>query len=193
MIRRHPNRGLAALAAASALALAAPAPAAEYDVDPGHSFVSFRIDHIGISTMHGRFNTLSGTLRWDENDPAGASIVIDIDPASVDTNHAERDKRLRGDAFLDVGKYPTAGFRSTGYQGDAGGGKLTGELTVHGVTRPVTIDVERKGEGPDPWGGYRVGFVGTTSIRRADFGMGFDLGPAGETMSFELIIEGIRR
>ena len=187
------KRLLVPAVATSALGLTTPAIAADYEIDAGHTFVTFEIAHLGISTLHGRFNDLSGGFTWDKDDPASASIQIAIDPASVDTNHAERDKHLRSDDFLHVEEYPEAGFRSTGYEGDADGGKLTGELTLHGVTKPVTIDIQRLGEGPDPWGGYRAGFVGTASIKRADFDMDYDLGPAAETMTFELTVEGVRK
>ena len=178
---------------ATGLVAFSPVHAADYKIDPGHTFVTFDITHLGISTMHGRFNTTEGSFSWDKDNPGAASIQISIDPASVDTNHAERDKHLRSADFLDVEVHKTAGFTSTGYQGDMNGGKLMGELTLHGVTKPITIDIKRLGEGPDPWGGYRAGFVGTATIKRADFGMDYDLGPAAASMSFALTVEGIRQ
>ena len=187
------KRLFATTAATAAIGLSAPAIAAEYEIDPGHTFVTFEITHLGISTMHGRFNDLSGSFTWDKDDPSSASIDIAIDPASIDTNHAERDKHLRSEDFLSVEEFPEAGFKSTGYEGDMDGGTLTDELTLHGVTKPVSIEMKRLGEGPDPWGGYRAGFVGTTSIKRADFGMEYNLGPEAETMTFELTVEGVRQ
>lgn len=193
MTRNVRDHLFATAIAVAAVGLAAPAQAADYTIDPAHTFVSFNITHLGMSTLRGRFNTVSGKLVWDEGNPSASSIVIDIDPASVDSNHAERDKHVRSEDFLDVQTHKSAGFKSTGYQGNASGGKLMGELTLHGVTKPVTIEVRRLGEGPDPWGGYRVGFVGSTMIKRADFGMDYNLGPAAETMAFELTVEGIRQ
>lgn len=170
------------------------ATAAEYEVDIKgmHAFIQFRIIHLGYSVMVGRFNDFGGNFSWDKNKPGISSINVDIKTASVDTNHAERDKHLRGDDFLNVEKFPTATFKSTKYDGDASGGKMDGMLTLHGVTKAITLDVKAIGEGDDPWGGYRAGFEATTSIRRADFGMNYNLGPASETMSFELFIEGVR-
>lgn len=193
MTRNVRDHLFATAIAVAAVGLAAPAQAADYTIDPAHTFVSFNITHLGMSTLRGRFNTVSGKLVWDEGNPSASSIVIDIDPASVDSNHAERDKHVRSADFLDVQTHKSAGFKSTGYEGNASGGKLMGELTLHGVTKPVTIEVRRLGEGPDPWGGYRVGFVGSTMIKRADFGMDYNLGPAAETMAFELTVEGIRQ
>ena len=89
---------------------------------------------------------------------------MSIDPASVDTNHAERDKHLRNPDFLDVEKYPDAGFESTKYTGDAESGTLEGMLTLHGVTKPISIELRKLGEGKDPWGGYRAGFIGTVTL-----------------------------
>ena len=120
-------------------------------------------------------------------------INITIDTGSIDSNHAERDKHLRSAEFLDTSKFPRATFKSMGYKGDASGGVLTGELSFHGVTKTIAFPVKKVGEGDDPWGGYRAGFEATTQIRRSDFGMDYDLGPASETMDFDLYIEGVRK
>ncbi|MCG3201537.1 MAG: Protein YceI [Gammaproteobacteria bacterium] len=187
-------KGLLAAAAAAGTAFSTMAAnAAEYTIDPSHTFVQFRISHLGFSTMVGRFNKLEGEFSWDKAKPEDSAIHITIDTASVDTNWAERDKHLRGEEFLAVREYPQASFKSTRYTGDATGGKLEGELTLHGVTKPVTIDVEAVGEGADPWGGYRAGFDGTTTINRLDFGITKDLGPTAETMQFDLHIEGVQK
>ena len=179
--------------AACSLALAAPVNAAQYDVDLSHAFIQFRILHLGYSVLNGRFNQFGGTFEWDKDNPSTASIEVTIETNSIDSNWAERDKHLRGADFLDVEKNPKASFKSTKYTGDANGGKLEGVLTLHGVSKPVVLDVKAIGEGPDPWGGYRAGFQATTSIKRADFGMTYNLGPSAETMSFDLFIEGIRK
>ena len=168
-------------------------PAADYAIDPAHSFVEFRIKHLGYSWLYGRFNRFSGHFSYDADSPQASAISVSIDTASVDTNHAERDKHLRGSDFLDVAKYPEATFESTEYTGDAQSGTLEGMLTLHGVTRPISIRLEKLGEGNDPWGGYRAGFAGTTTLNRRDFGISYNLGPASESMELELGIEGIRK
>jgi len=169
--------------------------AAEYGVDIKgmHAFIQFRIVHLGYSVLAGRFNDFDGDFTWDKTNPGASSINIEIKTKSLDSNHAERDKHLRNEDFLDVDKYPTATFKSTKYHGDASGGKMDGMLTLHGVTKAITLDVKVIGEGDDPWGGYRAGFEATTSIRRADFGMDYNLGPAAESMDFDLFIEGVRK
>jgi polyisoprenoid-binding protein YceI len=173
-----------------------PLNAEEYMIDKkgAHAFIQFRIKHLGYSWLYGRFNDFSGQFSYDEKNPGAASVSVDIKPASVDSNHAERDKHLRGEEFLFVDKYPTAKFVSTSYQ-DQGGGKgiLKGDLTLRGVTKPIVIDVQHIGHGNDPWGGYRRGFLGTTEIVLADFAIPFDLGPASKTVQLELSIEGIRQ
>lgn len=167
--------------------------AAGYKIDPAHTFVQFEISHLGFSTMVGRFNEMEGTFNWDRNNPEDSSIDITIETASVDTNWAERDKHLREEDFLHVKQFPTATFKSTKYTGNAESGTLEGMLTLHGVTRPITLQVEAVGEGDDPWGGYRAGFDATTTLRRSDFGINYDLGPKAETMEFKLHVEGIRK
>jgi polyisoprenoid-binding protein YceI len=159
-----------------------------------HAFIQFRIKHLGYSWLYGRFNKFSGNFSYDEKNPSAAKVKVDIDPASIDSNHAERDKHLRGEEFLHVEKFPKAGFVSTSYEEKADGtAVLKGDLTLRGVTKPVTIQVEKIGHGPDPWGGYRRGFYGTTQIALADFGIPFDLGPASRNVELELSVEGIRQ
>ena len=187
----HLALGLAALAALSLIG--ARAIAAEYGIDPSHSFVQFRIQHLGYSWLYGRFNKISGEFSHDPSNPGANRINVEIDTASIDSNHAERDKHLREKDFLDVKKYPTASFQSIRYQGGAEKGTLHGELALHGVRLPISIEVKKLGEGKDPWGGYRAGFIGTTTLRLSDFGITYNLGPASKTMELELGIEGIRK
>jgi polyisoprenoid-binding protein YceI len=184
---------LALITAVSLGAVAQTLSAAEYNVDPAHSFVQFRIKHLGYSTLVGRFNDVSGEFTHDPADPEASTITVEIDAASVDTNHAERDKDLRSENFLDVEKFPKVSFVTTKYTGDDQSGTLEGTLTLHGVTKPVSLDVKKIGEGDDPWGGYRAGFEGTTSLTRKDFDMGYNLGPASESLELELFVEGIRK
>ena len=167
--------------------------AAEYEIDPTHSFVSFKIKHLGYSWMIGMFNDISGEFTYDADNPSASKITVNVDMASVDTNHAERDKHLRSDDFLDVGKNAKASFKSTKYTGDADGGTIEGELTVGDVTQPVAFEVKKIGEGKDPWGGYRAGFEGSYVMTRKDFGVEYNLGPTSEEMELGLFIEGIRK
>ncbi|MEW6765506.1 MAG: YceI family protein [Pseudomonadota bacterium] len=184
---------------AASLALAAVPARAELehyviDTKNAHAFIQFKISHLGYSWVIGRFNTFAGGFSYDPRNPAASKVDVSIDTASIDSNHAERDKHLRSDDFLDVGKYPKASFVSTGYSEGAGGqGQLKGELTLHGVTRPVVIETRMIGHGKDPWGGYRRGFEGTTTLKLKDYGIKKDLGPASQEVELFLSIEGVRQ
>lgn len=185
-----------AVLAFSMLALSTVASAEEYDIDNkgAHASIQFKIKHLGYSWLVGRFNTFDGSFTYDEKNPSASKIEVNIDPASVDSNHAERDKHLRSEDFFYVSKYPTAKFVSTAFK-DKGNGKATleGNLTLRGVTKPVSIEVEQIGTGKDPWGGYRRGFSGSTMLTLKDFGIPKDLGPASREVELFLSIEGIRR
>lgn len=172
------------------------AQAADYAIDTQgqHAFINFKISHLGFSWLYGRFNDFEGTFSWDADAPEASRISVNIDPASVDSDHAERDKHLRSGDFLDVDAYPEASFVSTGVEAlDNGRLAVTGDLTLHGVTKEVVIDAAVVGEGDDPWGNYRAGFEGTTKIRLADFGINAQLGPKSEEVLLTLSVEGIRQ
>lgn len=164
------------------------------DTKGAHAFIQFKIKHLGYSWLLGRFNKFEGEFSYDEKKPAASKISIDIDPASIDSNHAERDKHLRGNDFLDVSKYPKASFVSTSYKEKGKGkGVLTGNFTLHGITKNIKIDVMHIGHGKDPWGGYRRGFEGKTSFKLADYGIKYNLGPASKEVELFLSVEGIRK
>jgi polyisoprenoid-binding protein YceI len=163
-----------ALLTLAALALAAPAFAqSTWQIDPAHSTVGFSIRHMTVSNVRGVFRKVTGTVRADDADPTRSVVEATIDTASIDTGEPKRDEHLRTADFLDVARYPTMTFRSTRIE-KAGEGrwKMTGELTLHGVTKPVTLDVE--GPTPSvkgPRGETRAGASATTKIDRRDFGM----------------------
>jgi polyisoprenoid-binding protein YceI len=147
-------------------------PLGTWNIDPSHSAVAFSVRHMVVSKTRGRFTKWSGQLRFDAEDPEISSVEVTIDPASIDTADAQRDAHLRSADFLDVEKFPTASFRSTNVEEvDSGRYRVTGDLSVHGVTKSVTLDVTYEGSGKDPWGGERAGFSGSTSIDRKDFGL----------------------
>ena len=166
----------------------------EIDTKGAHAFIQFRVQHLGYSWLYGRFNEFSGNFSYDEAAPEKAAVEVTLKTSSVDSNHAERDKHLRSEDFLDVKKFPEAKFTSTSYTpGKDGKGVLKGNLTLHGVTKAVEIEVEHIGAGTDPWGGYRRGFQGSTKFAMADFGIVKDLGPKSKDVEMILSIEGIRK
>ncbi len=190
-------RTLTAVAAVIALALgSAAAQAADYVIDKKgmHASVQFRVKHLGYSWLRGRFNDFSGTFKYDANRPDASSVEVTIDISSLDSNHGSRDRHLKGSDFFDARRYPEARFVSTSYRSlGADRGRLRGNLTLRGLTRPVTIAVTRVGEGKDPWGGYRAGFEGRTEINILDFNFPDTLGPPSRAAEIILDIEGVRR
>ncbi len=172
------------------------AQAADYVIDTkgSHAFIQFRIQHLGYSWLYGRFNDFEGHFSFDEANPEKSSVRVDIKTASVDSNHAERDKHLRSDDFLDVEKFPAAKFASTRVE-PKGDGKATvyGKLSLKDVTRDIVLDVYKVGEGEDPWGGYRAGFQGSTTFKLKDFNIMKDLGPLSQEVEMILSIEGVRQ
>ena len=168
----------------------------QIDTKGMHAFVTFKIQHLGFSWLQGRFNRFSGDFDFDAGNPANNRVSIEIDMASLDSNHAERDKHLRSERFFDVKAFPTARFVSTGWE-DHGDGKATllGRFTLRGVTRDIKIDVQQIGAGKDPWGGFRRGFEGRTTLHLSDYRMkeAHILGPAAENVEIWLSIEGVRQ
>lgn len=172
------KRFLPVAAAAAALALAATSAAAAdvWKIDPVHSSAEFAVTHFMISTVRGRFGTMSGTVTYDGHDVASIRVEATIDVASIATGNDGRDKDLRSDHFFDVAKYPTITFKSTKVvSGRSGSFQLVGNLTMHGVTREVTLDVK----GPSPVikgmrGESRVAATATTTIDRRNFGMKYN-------------------
>lgn len=165
-----------------------------FDAEGRHQFIHFKISHLGYSWLYGRFNEFDGNFSYDAENPENSKVSVTVQTNSIDSNHAERDKHLRSEDFLEVGKYPTATFESTRVEptGDDTA-QVHGNLTLHGVTRDIAIDMKQIGYGEDPWGGYRMGFEGTTTITLADYGIDYDLGPASETLELILSIEGVKQ
>ncbi len=154
--------------------LALPALAAEYEIDKAHSAVSFKIKHLTISSVKGTFDDFGGTFTFDPANPASASVEAVIQAASISTGDTKRDDHLRAPDFFDVAKYPTITFKSTGLtMSSANEGTLKGDLTMHGVTKPVTLAVVFNGAIKDPWGNDKIGFSATGKLDRTEFGLSY--------------------
>jgi len=166
-------RAISAAALVTVLSMPWTAATSSWQIDPNHSAAQFAVRHLAISTVRGAFTKVSGTVQLDDKDITKSSVDVTIDTASVDTRVEARDKDLRSDHFFDVEKYPTITFKSTKVeQVEAGKLKVTGDLTIHGVTKQAVLDVE----GPtapvkDPWGNQRAAVNATTKINRQEFGM----------------------
>ena len=175
--------------------LAGPARAADYanDKEGQHAFINFKISHLGYSWLYGTFKDFDGSFSFDAKAPEASKVNVSINTASIDSNHAERDKHLRSGDFLNVEKNPTATFASTSVKSTGEGtADITGNLTLNGVTKPVVIKAKFLGEGSDPWGGYRAGFEGSTTLKLKDFDIQKDLGPASQEVELILSVEGVR-
>ena len=158
---------------AAVLSLPASAATSTWQIDPAHSEALFSIRHLAISTVRGGFSKIKGTVSFDDKDPSKSVVDVTIDVTTVDTREPKRDDDLRSDKFFDTTKYPTMSFKSTKVeQVSPGKLKVTGDLTLHGVSKEVVLDVE----GPsaaikDPWGNQRAAATATTKINRQDFGV----------------------
>ena len=167
------KRIIAAVATIFALALPAVAPAATWTIDPDHSNVGFKVRHLMVSNVRGNFEKHVGTVEINDRDITKSTVSVTVDTASLNTNVAKRDAHLRSPDFFDVVKYPTMTFVSKKVvRAGQDRLKITGDLTLHGVTREVVLDVEGPSqESKDPWGNIRRGASASTTVNRKDFGL----------------------
>jgi polyisoprenoid-binding protein YceI len=142
-----------------------------WKLDPAHTLVEFSAKHLMITTVRGRIAEVEGTIYTDESNPENSSVEATLKGASIDTRNEQRDQHLRSADFLNADEFPKITFRSKRIDGDAKRFKLTGDLTIRGTTRELTLDVEYGGRTRDPWGGERVGFSATGKLDRRDFGL----------------------
>lgn len=184
-----------------AVAIASVAVAGEtYAIDGGHSRIGFSVRHMGVSSVHGEFTEFKADFKVDETDLAQSSIVLEIDAASIDTNDGDRDDHLRSADFLDVEKHPQITFKSTAIDRTGEGAfEATGDLTIHGVTKQVTLPLEVGGPIKDPWGNSRMGIEGSVTIDRQDYDVNFskvmDNGGllVGNDVKIDISLEAVRK
>ncbi|MEM7307244.1 MAG: YceI family protein [Planctomycetota bacterium] len=150
-------------------AATAPAEAHTYAIDAGHSAVIFRVKHFGVGYTYGRFNELGGSVTFDERNPAASSVEIEVKANSIDSNSEGRDDHLRGPDFLSSKEFPLITFKSSKVEKKGDGYAVTGDLSLHGVSKTITVDAEHVGTGPDPWGNERVGFELKFDIEPKDY------------------------
>jgi polyisoprenoid-binding protein YceI len=161
-----------------------------WQLDPIHSHVAFAIKHLAISTARGTFDVIRGKIEFDEAHPENASIEAEADVASINTRDKNRDAHLLGAEFFDVEKYPLISFKSTKVERAGDDYKVTGDLTLHGVTRPVVFDVEYGGTVKDPWGLTRLGVNGRAKISRKAWGMNYGIeAMLGDEVKIEFELE----
>ncbi len=194
------KRGMAALALVATMILGTGVVlAADYEVDAAHSAVGFQVKHLTISKVNGSFGEVAGTFVFTEGEPDSWQAEATIQLASVDTGNQKRDDHLRGEDFFNVAEFPVMTFKSTSVKMDNDSeGTMTGDLTMHGVTHPVTLDLEYNGSVKDPWGSERAGFSLTGKLNRKDWGLTYNAAlesgglVIGETVKISLDVEGIK-
>jgi polyisoprenoid-binding protein YceI len=170
-----------------------------WDIDVGHSAIHFWVRHMVISKVHGRFAKWSGAIALDAQDLTRSSVEVRIDAASIDTQVADRDTHLKSPDFLDVARYPELTFRSKRIEKAAGGYRVTGDLTLHGVTKEVTLEAEFAGTGKDPWGNERAGFSAKAALDRREFGLTWNAAVeaggvlVGEKVEIAIELEAIKK
>lgn len=187
---------LAAILAALAAVTCVPSSRAaeSYSVDPVHSSVSFGISHAGISDIHGRFNDFSGTFVIEANDPSKSSFSLDIKVESVDTNNAKRDEHLRAPDYFNAKQFPLLSFKSTKVKATDAGYEVTGDLTLHGVTKPVTLNLKGGHKVVEfPKGTPRIGVTSAVTIKRSDFGMTTEIGALGDDVHIIVGLEAAKK
>ncbi len=162
----------------------------QIDVKGAHAFVQFRVKHLGYSWLYGHFDRFDGEFVYDPKDDSKNTVSVTVDVTSLDSNHAERDKHLRAKKYLNTEKYSEASFVSTKYETvSKEKATLSGKLTLLGVTKEITLDVDVIGGGDDPWGGYRQGFEGKATIKASDFGMKANVGEVELIWSVEGVLK----
>ena len=182
------------VAAADAYKAQTDSAAGTYQIDPAHSMAHFTVGHLGVSELEGRFDTISGSFSLDSANSEQARVSVQIPIDSLDTNLAQRNKDLLGPDYFNAKQFPAMSFTGTKLQWRGkNNGQLSGNLTLHGVTKPVTFNLRHIGAGPDPWGGYRSGYVATAIISRSDFGMNYMLNGISDAIQVQLNIEGKRQ
>lgn len=169
-------------------------PSGIFKIDPVHSFARFWIGHLGVSEFPGRFDKVSGRFNVNAAHPSQVQVSVQVPVESLDTNFAQRNKDLLGPDFFNAKQFPIMSFKGTKLRWlGKNNGRLSGNLTLHGVTRPVIFNLRHIGAGPDPWGGYRSGYVATATIRRSNFGMTYMLSDISDAVHVQLNIEGKRQ
>src|SRR6202166_712559 len=181
-----------ALALVSAFVLSANA-ADTFKIDPVHSFVLFSVQHLRVANTYGRFNDISGVVVFDKENPSKSSVDLSVLVESLDTHNSIRDKSLKSPDFFDAKQFPTMTFKSTKVEGSGDTLKVSGDLTIHGVTKPMTVDFKKGGEGKGVFGEMRGGGETRFMIKRSDFGMNFQQGAIGDEVTIILSVEGIKK
>jgi polyisoprenoid-binding protein YceI len=164
-----------------------------FKIDPVHSSVIFSVKHFGVTDFYGDFKEATGTVVFDTADPSKSSVDVSISTESLDTRNEKRDQHLKSPDFFNAKQFPALSFKSTKIEGSGDTYKVTGDLTIHGVTKPVTVDFKRGADGKGGKGEVRGGGETRFTIKRSDYGMAFMQGPVGDDVNIVLSLEGVKQ
>jgi polyisoprenoid-binding protein YceI len=164
-----------------------------YKVDPVHSSVVFSTKHFGVTDFYGRFNEVTGTVTFDAADPTKSSVELSVPAESIDTHNDKRNQHLKSPDFFNAKQFPALTFKSTKIEGSGNTYKVTGDLTIHGVTKPISIDFKRGPDGKGGQGETRGGGQTQFAIKRSDYDMKFMTGPVGDDVNIILSLEGVKQ
>ena len=179
---------LAALLLAPAFSIAAE----NYKIDPVHGTVIYRVSHLGIGNAYGRFNDPTGMIVYDKDNPSNSTFTFEVQTAKVDTANDKRDQHLQSPDFFDAKQFPTITFKSTKVEGSGDDFKITGDLTLHGVTKSITINMKKTGEAQTQMG-YRTAWEATHDLKRSEYGMTGLQGPVGDDVHLVISFEAIKQ
>ena len=164
-----------------------------YKIDPVHSSVLFSIKHLGVTDFYGMFNEINGSVSFDSADPSKSSVELTVPVASLDSRNEKRDQHLKSPDFFNAEQFPTLTFKSSKVEGSGDNYRVTGDFTVHGVTKPITIEFKRGPEGKGQRGEVRGGGETRFTIKRSDYGMTFMQGGLGDDVNIVLSLEGVKQ
>lgn len=180
-------------AVAVALSLGSAALAADtYKIDSEHAAVIFRVTHLNVGNAYGRFNDPTGTVVYDKADPSKSQFTFEVKSANVDTDNEKRDAHLRSPDFFDARQFPVITFKSTSVKAEGDTFQVTGDLTLHGVTKSITFPIKKTGETDTGKMGYRTGWEAEVDLKRSDFGMTGMQGPIGDDVHLVISFEAVK-
>jgi len=165
----------------------------DYTVDDAHTAVVFKVEHLGLSWVHGRFNDVSGSFTIDKDDPAKSSFTLTVKAESIDTGNAKRDQHLRSPDFFNVKQFPLLSFKSTSVKAVKDGYEVTGDFTLHGETQSITFALKGGKQAEFPKGVQRTGFTTNLAIKRSDFGIKMFKGAVGDEVHISVSFEGVKK
>ena len=175
------------------LASAAPLRAADdYKIDPVHGTVLYRVSHLGVGNAYGRFNEPTGMISYDKENPSNSTFTFEVQTAKVDTANDKRDQHLQSPDFFDAKQFPVISFKSTKVEATGDDFKVTGDLTLHGVTKSITVNIKKTGESQTQMG-YRTGWEATHDLKRSDYGMSGLQGPVGDDIHLVISFEAVKQ